>query len=710
MSDFYLPPGYRIATEGEKAPPTGMSDAPEATLPPGYRMAPEAEPPVDPVGMAKAYGVGVGEGVIGIPGMPGDLAKLGKVGASFIPEGESNTVTDWLRRESAKANAKMGGAARGDMPGSFPLPSSDTIKGWVQKVTGPFYEPKNQAERDAKTTGNYTATAALNPGGAARKLLAAGAGAAADIVAGHYSEENPYVKALAGVLAGGGTSWATSPGSLDKLLRSKLPNGITEAHVTQAGQLIERAASGPRPVNLTWPEALSQVTGQPVALDLQRVLESNPTTRNRMQEFMAPRAEQVEGRARVEAQALAPNMPHNADNVARQASDVAQATVDNMERGINTAARPYYQAAEPVQVGPQVDQALRTGPYGAIYDRTLRQLRDPNHPEFNATIANMPDDSVAVIDLVQRRMRERGDALRQPGEGMSNLAARNLDEARNPAIQAADVATGSRPGVIGDYEMARTIEAQLREHALAPLEAGPIGQLARSNKNIESVLNILFGKNPPANSERTISDAMQAIAAQRPAVAEAIARQHVEMTLNRAVTALQNGGNQFGGARLAKDLVGNPQERANLRAAIEALPNGQARWNAMERMLEIMQATGQRQSKGSLTAFNALELGNMSSQGLANLASFGLSPGRWTKAASDWYQGMSAGRNLNRMAEIITDPNSGAIFRRLQQLPPNDPRAVEIFARLAARGTGATTQQRSSIGKGQAVLQQPDEQ
>jgi len=673
----------------------GLSDAPTLMLGEGEQLLPRQEAPVDPTGMLKAYGIGGAEGVIGIPGMAGDLTQLGKAGTSYIPELPPSSILDWLKAESAKTVARGGSAARGDIAGSFPLPSSEDIKGWVEKVTGKFYEPKNQAERDAKTAGSYTTTAILNPGGVGRKLLSAAAGGGADIVAGRYSDQNPYVKALAGIIAGGGTSFATSPGAADKLLRSKLPDSITEAHITQAGQLIERAAQSATPVRLTWPEALSQVTGQPVALDLQRILESHPRTRNTMQEFMAPRAGQVETAVRAEAGNIAPPPTHPMD-LGRQAGDVAEQAVERTTQNINATARPYYQAAEPVQVGPQVNQALQTGPYGEIYAQTLREIRDPRNPIYGATVAHLPDDAVGVIDLVQRRMRERAEGLRAQGEGMSNLGARNLEEARNPAIQVADQATGSRPGVAGDYEIARAIETQLREHFLAPLESGPIGQIARSNRETSTVINLLFGKNPQPNSARQIGDAMQTLVAQRPAVAEAIVRQHIEMTLNRAVTALQHGGNQFGGARLRKDLIGNPQEQANLRAAIEALPNGAQRWQGMERMLEIMQATGQRQGKGSLTAFNAMDLSQMSSQGLANAASVLASPSKWTKLASDWYQGVSAGRNLNEFARIITDPQSGDVFRRLALIPPNDPRAIEIIGRLVGRATGATTQPRVS--------------
>ena len=619
---------------------------------------------VTPGGMAKAYGIGTAQGAIGIPGMAGDITEAGKSAfewlKSKLPDIPEPALIKFLKEESAKTNAQMGDTARGDVAGSFPLPTSKDIQGLVEKFTGKFYEPKNQAERDAATAGNYTTTAVLNPGGVIRKGVTALAGAGAEIAAGRFTDNNPYARALAGLLAGGGTSYLTGPGSVDRLLRSKLPPGITEAHVTQAGQLIERAANQPNPVRLTWPEALSQVTGQPVATDLQRILESNSRTRNQMQEFMAPRAGEIERAARGEAANIG-SATSRPSSLGPQAKEVAEGTVRQTTQDINAAARPFYQRAEPVRVPPQVHQALMADP---IYARTLREIR--NNPELNATVAHLNDDAVGVVDLVQRRMRERGENLRIPGEASSsNTAAMNVERSRDLPIQVAERATGSRPGVAGDYEMARNIEAQLRGHFLDRLMASPIGRIAESDGQTRSVINLLFSKEPLANSQGEIHRAVQTLAAQRPAVAEAIVRQHIEMTLNQAVKRLQGGGNQFGGARLAKDLTGDPQQRANLRAAVEALPNGQVRWHGLEQMLEIMEATGQRQAKGSLTAFNAMELKDMSSSGLASLASKGLSPSKWTRWAQDAYEGWSAGRNLDDFANLITDPRSVDVFRRI---------------------------------------------
>src|SRR6185312_6997838 len=139
---------------------------------------------------------------------------------------------------------------------------------------------------------------------------------------------------------------------------------------------------------------------------------------------------------------------------------------------------------------------------------------------------------------------------------------------------------------------------------------------------------------------------------------------------NEAARELQGGANQFSGAKFAKMIAGNSKQRANLRAAIEALPNGTARWEGFEHLLDIMAATGTRQPKGSLTAFNQLEVQSMSTGGLQELASKGLSPGKWMSFANDAFKSWSLGRNLDQIARIITDPRSGNALREIVRIPP----------------------------------------
>jgi hypothetical protein len=172
------------------------------------------------------------------------------------------------------------------------------------------------------------------------------------------------------------------------------------------------------------------------------------------------------------------------------------------------------------------------------------------------------------------------------------------------------------------------------------------------------------------------------------------------MTFNEAMRELQGGASQFSGARFAKEIAGNPQQRANLRAAIESLPNGAARWEGFEHLLDIMAATGTRQAKGSLTAFNELEIASMTSGGLQSIAAKAASPGKWMSLANDTFKAWSLGRNLDQLARIITDPRSGNAFNQIVRIPAGSDRAIAVAGRLIGQLGASTTEQRNQSAKG----------
>jgi hypothetical protein len=185
------------------------------------------------------------------------------------------------------------------------------------------------------------------------------------------------------------------------------------------------------------------------------------------------------------------------------------------------------------------------------------------------------------------------------------------------------------------------------------------------------------------------------LAKNRPAVAEQIVRAHAEMVFNEAARDLQGGANQFAGAKFAKVIAGNTQQRANLKAAVESLPNGKERWQGFEHLLDIMSATGTRQARGSLTAFNELEIQSMSNSGLMSLAAKGAAPGKWMSLANDTFKSWSLGRNLDRIAGILTDPRSGDALKQIVRIPAGSDRTVIAAGKVIAQASAATTNQRT---------------
>jgi hypothetical protein len=167
------------------------------------------------------------------------------------------------------------------------------------------------------------------------------------------------------------------------------------------------------------------------------------------------------------------------------------------------------------------------------------------------------------------------------------------------------------------------------------------------------------------------------------------------MVFNSATKNLQGGANQYGGAKFAVRIAGDPQQRANLKAAVEALPNGQVRWAGFENLLDILEATGTRQTKGSLTSFNSQELKAMEGGGLTALAATAASPGKWWTFANDKYKSWSLGHNLDQLARIITNPDAGPALMAISRLPVGAERSQAVAGRLILQLGSSTTEQRS---------------
>lgn len=612
---------------------------------------------------------GIDKGVAGLAGAPADLALLAQEG---------------ITRGQAYVQGRPLEEVRAENDRNAVIPRSA-----LQPYTGQAFHGDSPLKHDPQTTaGKYTEAAAefipsvVLPAAAAGRVARAGevlglgvAPGVASEGAGHATQGTPYepYARVGGALAGGITGhWATAPNAAGAAV-SRASRGATAAQVDQAEQLFQAAQQMGAP--LTRAEALQHITGGATNLgNLQRVVEGS----GEMRPFMAARPGQVEDTARRELDRLTP-ASMAPDNLGPAVGQAAQGTVQDVTQAINRHTRPLYQAAETQRVGTTVHNALMADP---LYARTLEEVR--NNPALNRTIAHLPADSVGVVDLVQRRLREQAENAAIPGQAStSNLAAANFGDARTAPIAAAETVTGSRPGVQGTYEAARAQQEALRAQYLQPLMNGPVGRLAQNDLPTQKAISILFPENPLPHSQQQIGDAVRAVAQRSPVAATQLVRAHVEQTFNEAVQRLQSGANEFGGAGFAAAVRGNPQQAANLEAAVTALRGGQT-WQGFDRFLTVLEAQGSRQRIGSQTAFNQevqsnLKQGGTVAEALTAVATGGLKlPSKIAQRVEQWRMG----GNVSEIADILTNPAAAQLFRQLATTPTNSARAGAIITRL----------------------------
>ncbi len=615
-------------------------------------------------GLYKSFDAGVAKGAAGLVGLPNTIGDLGAKGMDWLGE----KIAGGLGQEYKRPN--VGGPLKGI------LPTAEGAQGAIERTIyggKPLYQPQTQGERYANTIGEFVPGAVLAPGGVIGNTIRYGAlpGAASEF-AGEQTKGTAYETParVGAAIATGGVAGATARNTTAQAIRNNLPPGVTPQMVDQAQTLMTEARN--MGVTLSWPEAMSQVAGRPVLSNTMRHLEAAGPTEARMAEFYGQRPQQVEQAGRAQFDNIAPvnNAP---STIGPQAGALAETTVNDVRGAINNAARPHYRNAEAVLLDPAEMAQVRALPGYAEASRAVR-----GDPQLNRYVSHLPEESVGFLNEVKKYLDTASTNAAAPVNMQRNM--------QRSAGYGADAATARTIGqnASPDYATALAVESAGRQRFLEPLLQGPIGKIASKDTATKQAINALFPTNPLPNSADEITTAVGALASRSPRVATDLVRAHVESTFNEATQALQSGANQAGGAKFAAVLAGNPQQRANLEAAITALPNGADRWAGFNRFLEVLEATGTRQNIGSKTAYNADFLRETGASSIAGEIAKGASNpvSRFTQGLVDKYERWNLGRNLNELADILTNPAAVTQLRAIARMPVNSPQALNIAWRL----------------------------
>ncbi|MER9758481.1 hypothetical protein [Mesorhizobium sp. M0138] len=159
-------------------------------------------------------------------------------------------------------------------------------------------------------------------------------------------------------------------------------------------------------IALSGPEAHAQAReGASKLLDLQRVVEGSATGGNKTGPFYAQRPAQVDAAVGRQLDEIAPQSP-DPYALGPRAAEAAGNVIDKTRQNINAQTRPLYDAAQPQQI-PTAEFAPIAG--DPRFVAGLKRLRE--NKELAPDYANMPDNSVGVVDAVTKDMAARGEAL-----------------------------------------------------------------------------------------------------------------------------------------------------------------------------------------------------------------------------------------------------------------------------------------------------------
>ena len=644
-----LPPGFSVVKQ------PGQSD-----LPPGFSVV---EQPSVAYDMAASAAAGIPRGIVETAMTPVTIGRLAEGGLDWLRDKGENAVRRLVGAEPVDQTARdeLDQQRWSTQFGDLIFGAQDAVRNTMDEN---LYEPRTTAGEYAQTLGEFAAPGAL-PGEAARSASTiaskasryardfAGNVAAPALLsegAGQMTEgtglEGParFVGAVTGNAAVAANRSFNAPESVIR----RATGEMTDADWQRAIDL----QSNQTGIRLTGPEAIAQATGGASALpNVQRVVEGSVGGRAKTAPFFAERPGQVDTAVNDILDLIAPQAP-NPFVLGPRAAEAADSVVSTTRQKINDSTRPLYQAAESRLIPDAQFATLKADPSFATALKRLREDR-----ELGPGYKGLPDNAVGVVDAVTKDLFARGESLKNSANPL--YGPERATRSTAAGADARNAASRSSP----EYAQALAEQERLRDLVLGPLEAGPVGQVAKAS-DTAAAGSALLPQNPLTGAGRETAVGVKMLDRQDPTATRGLLRQNLADRYQRTATETQEGGREFAGAKFRKDVAGNDARREVLDAVFGALPDQRAA-QATPELLDVLQATGRRKPVGSATAFNNVIQDELSgAQSLSGLArNVGLSLGTYVTKAGDAVQRATMGRNIDTLADMFIDPRSVELIR-----------------------------------------------
>jgi hypothetical protein len=435
---------------------------------------------------------------------------------------------------------------------------------------------------------------------------------------------------------------------------------IPPEQLTQAQALVDRSYKLGNPI--TGAEAISQISGGTKLPSIQRFAENLPRgqSSNIMSEFMAGRPQANENVMANTLRQISPTEPSAAIPNRMQAA--GENVISGAEKSLSQNVKPLYEKAGGVSVYPAPD--ILANPKIADAVKAVR-----NTSEYG--VKGAPTNSFETLIAAKKYLDDQyaGQMTATTGlkKGAAGVTGQAVSELSNYLkTNSPEYAKGAH-----NYQVAQ-------EKQIQPLKQGLVGAISETSgipeKMISQQSGILVPKNPKATFPEDIKRTVELLRRKDPTVAADWTRQELQGTFNQAAREKVTGGNQFGGANFASNIVGNKGQKENLQALVEA-SSGKGTWQGFENMLETMQAQGQRVPTGSSTTFNNLLTQEMESGGKGAFLKF---PLNIPSTVRNGIQAWELGKNTEMLAKLLTDPKSVEKLNELAKTKPDSRKARNI--------------------------------
>lgn len=485
---------------------------------------------------------------------------------------------------------------------------------------------------------------------------------------------NPLAKALAtGTAMGAGNAGASLfKGNPERVLRENL-EGVTPQQMRLAQILQDQSIKIGSP--LTGAEAIAQVSGNKAITGTQRFVENAPGGQAEMSQFMAKRPQQIEQAFETVMGKISPSEV-SAKTPAR-VQTAAENVITGAEKSLTKNLDPYYQKAK------QEMLQLESGKVLPILPNEVKALQ--KNPAIQDAIEHVISDSYSGVKGLSasdpRTLIAAKHYLDARYNAFSNKMTESADKAKAGNAWGASRELDSFLSTKSEtYKRGSDIYEQAQRQQLDPLRQGAVGQIANAEKTTEGMMkaqsDALMPPNPRATTPTEIKRTVELLRRKDPTAVADWTRQNLEGIFNETARTLQTGENQFAGAKFASKVQGNKAQKDNLRTLITESAGMQA-YQGFERLLDVMEAQGQRMPANSATAFNQMIKDELSG-GVASRVASPLKISNVVGRIEEW----QLGRNSKMLASILTDPKSVDKLEELARTKPNSAKAQAIVSTL----------------------------
>lgn len=599
------------------------------------------------LGPETSIGVGLRQGVGDVINLPRAVGGLMGETQKFVARQRGNPNYD----PAADEDFTIGGLLR-------KFPSPEIVNTTLFGSPGGPAPPADTTERYTRAAARG-ATGALGMGAASPFGIATGISASMGSEAASQAFPDSKWAPLAGGLLSGGLAAGTinlmrptAAGTARGMMR-----GIDNTRL-QMGEDLQRSSMAQGLGPLTPGQALNNRG----LLQVERLTEQSAQG-DALQAMYDARGPQAFEEIQRMARGLSPLTPREGQAAVAGAADTAIKARRNTRSAIGS---PEYTAAfegvRPIGIDP-------TPVFGAI-----TRIGD-NNPALRGTLDRMANTVMRdrngnpITDLEQLQNGIKMDLSSRIAEattGGDRALARSLQDVQNTLLRTLD---NSSP----QYAQARETWARLSV-PVTEMEQGLVGAIL-DQPTLRSQAKVFL--DPLNETPRDISIAGRALQRANPDAVPVLVRQYINTALQKAGTATKRDTSRVGG-EFANQAFGpvalNTDQRANIQAAIQLLPDGQLRWRAFQRMTDVLRAQARRLNAGSPTAQNQaiqeeLRRGGPESIGRAVTSPLG--------TAGEWFENARLTGNYADLAEIFSSPNSIEQLRNLAR-EPNIRRAEVI--------------------------------